>query len=120
MMLQHNTNANEQTQYRNSVYALFVELVEVTDALTEKTGSDDLEALQLLVQRREECIRQLSAMHTMEQRSMMIYGSEDEQMKQIISRVKRGSEQMMSAMEQKSKTIVAKLSNLHHQRMYQQ
>ena len=120
MMLQHNSNEKEQHERRNSVYSLFVELAEVTDALMEKTNNDEFDELQSLIQRREECIRQLSELHTMEYRSMMIYGVDDEQMKEIVTRVKQSSERMKSLMEQKSKTIVTTLSNLQNQKMYQQ
>jgi len=120
MMLQHDTNVSEQLQYRNSVYTVFVELAEVTEALMEKTDGDEFEELQTLIQRREVCIRKLSEMHTMEHHRMTIYGSGDGQMEEIVSRVKQSSERMQSIMEQKSKSIVMKLSNLQNQRMYQQ
>jgi len=120
MMLQHNNNADAQAQYRNAVYAMFVELADVTDALTEKTDSDDFEDIQSLVQRREVCIRQLSVEHTMERRNIMMDRTEDEQMKEIVSRVKHSSERMQSVMEQKSKMLIMNLTNLQNQKMYQQ
>jgi hypothetical protein len=120
MMLQHSTDTDEQLQRRNSIYSLFVELAEVTDALTQKTTNDDFEELQSLVQRREVCIRELSRIHTMEYTSMMIYGVDDVQMKEIVSKVKQSSEQMQSVMEMKNKEIITALSNLQHQKMYQQ
>ncbi len=120
MTLQHNNDASEQLQRRNSVYSLFVELAEVTETLMEKTNINEFDELQALVQRREECIRQLSELHTMEYRSMMIYETNDGQMKEIVSRVNQSSERMKCLMEQKNKTIVTTLSNLHNQKMYQQ
>jgi hypothetical protein len=120
MMLQHSTDMSDQQQYRNSVYALFVELAEVTEALTEKTIDDKFEELQALIECREKCIRRLSEAHTMEYRSMIIYGGEDKQMKEIVYRVKQSSERMRSAMDGKNKLIVTALSNLHNQKMYQQ
>lgn len=120
MMLQHDVHPEEAEHRRNSIYALFVELADVTDALTEKTKNDEYEELQLLAQRREECVRQLSERHTMEVSSMKIYGINDEPMKEIVTRVKQSSERMQSAMDEKNSMIVTALSNLQKQKMYQQ
>lgn len=120
MMLQHSTDTDEQVERRNFIFSLFVELTEITDALTEKTINEEFDELQSLVQRREVCIRELSKIHTMEQNSMMVYSGDDMQMKEIVSKVKLSSEQMQSAMEQKNKEIITMLSNLQHQKVYQQ
>ncbi len=120
MMLQHDVHPEEAERRRDSIYALFVELADVTDALTEKTKNDEYEELQLLAQRREECVRQLSERHTMEVSSMKIYGVNDERMKEIVTRVKQSSERMQSAMDEKNSMIVTALSNLQKQKMYQQ
>jgi hypothetical protein len=120
MMHRHSGEAGEQLQLRNSVYSLFVELAEVTDALTEKTNSNEFDELQSLVQRREECVRHLAELHTMEYGSMVIYSADDEQLKEIMSRVNQSSRRMQSLMEDKNKTIVSILLNLQNQKMYQQ
>lgn len=120
MMHQHSSEAGEELQLRNSVYSLFVELAEITDALTEKTNSDEYDELQSLIQCREECVRRLAELHTMECGNMVIYSADDEQLKEIVSRVKQSSRRMQSLMEDKNKTIVTILSNLQNQKLYQQ
>ncbi|HAP36938.1 MAG TPA: hypothetical protein DCQ28_13780 [Bacteroidetes bacterium] len=120
MMHQHSNEAGEQIQFRNSVYSLFVELAEVTDALTEKTNSNEFDELQSLIQRREECIRHLAELHTVEYGEMVINSVNDGQLIEIVSRVNQSSWRMQSFMEEKNKTIVMALSNLHNQKLYQQ
>ncbi len=120
MMLQHDVSSDEAGQRRNSIYALFVELAEVTDALTERTNNDEYDELQPLAQQREECVRRLCEQHTLEEQSMMIYANDDEHMKEIVARVKHGSERMQLVMEEKNSMIVTALSNLQKQKMYQQ
>lgn len=118
MTLQHNNDAVFELEHRNTVYSLFAELAAVTEELTEQTDKDEHDSVQSLVQRREACVRQLSEIHTMEQGSMKIYGSDDEQMREIVARVIKSSEKMRSVMEHKSKLIVTALSNLQNQKMY--
>lgn len=120
MMHQHSSEESEQLRRQHSVYSLFVELAEVTDALTEKTNSNEFDELQSLIQRREECVRHLAELHTVENGSNVIYSDDDEQLKEIVSRVKQSSRRMQSLMEDKNKSIITILSNLQNQKMYQQ